>query len=796
MTKFKYLSVLLIALASIFSFSLFAQPCSGGLSDGYPCNNIGLASRVDLVDLGGSGGNDIWGYRSPSTNREYALMGLTTGVSFVDVTVPAAPVVLGFLPSHNGTTSPWRDIREKNGYAYIGADNIAEHGIQIFELSQLDAAATGPPANLPIAFSETSHISFGVNGTSHNVVTNLNPASNFLYVVGQRNSIFEGVTALDLIDPEMPDQQGLFNSDGYSHDMMCVTYRGPDTDYTGQEICIGFNESIFSIIDMTDKNNIIPISSRTYTGVSYTHQGWISDDHKYLMIDDELDESQFSHDLRTYFFDLSDLDNPVPLTNNYYQHSISAIDHNMFVKGPYLYQANYEAGLRVLNISDLDGGIGTISEAGFFDILPSQNTAAFNGAWGVFPYLPSGSILVSGRADIDAGVQTGGLFVLTPDLPHHYLTTNTASEIQTICAGEAVTFTFIKHNMYGFSGAVNYTVEDLDPSLTSIVNATGNTVTVSIFNTGSLTENQYFRVKSTPTNGPSSKISGAIIVETDPTAAPLLVPADNSTINDETPTLTWTPNDDTDIYAVEIATDPGITNIVQSATGLTTNEYTATPLADNTTYYWQVTSTNSCGQTASTVFNFSLNTGVVPVELVNFTGVHRDKINHLNWNTAAEINNAGFEIQRQQADRDRNFETIGWVDAQSADGATYQFKDDQITVGARYYYRLKQVDLDGNFEFSPIVTLEVLGKHPGLILYPNPVQNQLSLDLFLPDLNVNQPVEFSIFSLTGQEVLQYSFSLEVPFSTQTVSVEKLSPGVYVGMVMQGDVRLPVRFVKW
>ena len=798
MAPFHCSSVLLILLASILSFSMIAQPCVGGLSDGYPCDKVALASRVNVLNLGGSTGNDIWGYNSPG-GREYALMGMTTGVSFVDVTVPTAPVVIGFLESHNGTNSPWRDIREKNGYAYIGADVINGHGIQIFDLSQLDVAATGPPANLPVTFTETSHIPFGVTGRSHNVVTNLNPLNTSLYVVGQNNPSFEGVTAYDLSTPQSPIQLATYNADGYSHDMICVNYRGPDINYTGQEICIGFNEDLYSIIDITDRSNISRISATTYPGVEYTHQGWITDDHKYLLLDDELDERDDGNvsSVRTYIFDISDLANPVPVAGNFYEHAITTIDHNMFVKGPYVYQANYEAGLRILDIGDLDNGISSISEAAFFDILPSRNNIAFNGAWGVYPFLPSGNILVSGREDIDAGVQTGGLFVLAPDLPHHYLTTTLATEIQTICAGDPVSFTFNKNDMYGFSSTVNYTIEDLDPSLMSTVTTTGNTVTVNIMNTSALAENEYFRVKSTPTNGtPSSKISGAIIVETVPVAAPLLIPVNHSVTSDETPDLLWTPNDDTETYEIAIATDSDFTNIIQSSSGLTSNEYTATPLTNNTTYYWRVTSVNACGQTTSTVFDFVLNTGVVPVELVNFTGEHRNKINYLNWITAAEINNAGFEIQRQQADRDRDFKTIGWVDAQSTNGATYEFKDEQISLGARYFYRLKQVDLDENFEFSPIITLDVPGKHPGLILYPSPVQNQLSLDLFLPDLDTDQPVQFSIFNLMGQEVQKWFFDLEMPLSSKTVLVENLSPGVYIGMATQGSVRLSVKFVKW
>ena len=186
----------------------------------------------------------------------------------------------------------------------------------------------------------------------------------------------------------------------------------------------------------------------------------------------------------------------------------------------------------------------------------------------------------------------------------------------------------------------------------------------------------------------------------------------------------------------------------------------------------------------------------MPVELVDFDGRHLNKVNQLFWNTAAEINNAGFEVQRQQTDRDREFSTIGWVEAKSPNGATYQFEDENISLGAQYYYRLKQIDLDGNFAYSPIITLKVPGTHPGLILYPNPVHNQLSLELFLPDLNVNEPVNFSILNLTGQEIKQVVFNPDMPFSTQQVNLEDLSAGVYVALVKQGTTSLPVRFVKW
>ena len=86
-------------------------PCSDGKADEYECNNVDLLSFVPLKDLGSNGvGNDIWGWTDPETGHEYAIMGCADGTSFVDVTEPTEPKVIGFLPTHTYSSS-WRDIK-------------------------------------------------------------------------------------------------------------------------------------------------------------------------------------------------------------------------------------------------------------------------------------------------------------------------------------------------------------------------------------------------------------------------------------------------------------------------------------------------------------------------------------------------------------------------------------------------------------------------------------------------------------------------------------------------------------
>jgi hypothetical protein len=193
----------------------------------------------------------------------------------------------------------------------------------------------------------------------------------------------------------------------YSHDGQVVTYNGPDSDYAAREIYIGSNETEVVIVDITNKANPQEISTISYSSTAYTHQGWLTEDHSYFLLGDEIDEINFGFNTRTVVFDLTDLDNP--LLSFEYTGPTPATDHNGYVKGDSFYLANYTAGMRVIDISDISNG--NLLETGYFDIFTSNDNAGYNGAWNVYPYFDSGIIMISSLVFSDPTYVPGVYFV-------------------------------------------------------------------------------------------------------------------------------------------------------------------------------------------------------------------------------------------------------------------------------------------------------------------------------------------------------------------------------------------------
>jgi choice-of-anchor B domain-containing protein len=145
----------------------------------------------------------------------------------------------------------------------------------------------------------------------------------------------------------------------------------------------------------------VTISSTVYPQLGFAHQGWLTEDHRFFLMGDELDERDFIVPTRTHVFDLSDLDAPVYVFA--YEAATTSIDHNLYVLGNRVFQANYTSGLRVLEFGDLANE--ELVEIAFFDTFPASDATDFSGAWSVYPYLPSGTIIVSDRSN--------GLFILS-----------------------------------------------------------------------------------------------------------------------------------------------------------------------------------------------------------------------------------------------------------------------------------------------------------------------------------------------------------------------------------------------
>jgi choice-of-anchor B domain-containing protein len=369
---------LITALATMVAYA--QVPCEGGMAGSYPCNGYDMQAHFSPGQMGAGAANDSWGWTDPDDGTEYALIALDNGTAFFDISTPTSPVYLGKLPTHTSSTI-WRDVKVYNNYAFIVSE-AGGHGMQVFDLTRLRNVA-----NPPETFTEDAH--YDEFGSAHNIA--INEDTGYAYAVGT-STFGGGYHFVDISDPLNPVAAGGYGNDGYCHDAQIVIYNGPDSDYVGQEILFGANASLFAITDVTDKNNPVTISSNTYPSTGYTHQGWLTEDHRYWLLGDEGDEFDFGFNTRTVVFDLLDLDNPVVLFE--YFGSTPAVDHNGYVKGDKYYLANYSASLRVMDIGDIANS--NMSEIGFFDDFPQNNNANYSGAWNVYPFFDSGNIIISG----------------------------------------------------------------------------------------------------------------------------------------------------------------------------------------------------------------------------------------------------------------------------------------------------------------------------------------------------------------------------------------------------------------
>ncbi len=361
-------------------FAIAQTPCENGIAAGYPCDGYALQSHISLSQMSASGGNDSWGWTDPQDGKEYALIGLDNGTAFIDISDPVNPVYLGKLPTHT-SASIWRDVKVYSNHAFIVSE-AGGHGMQVFDLTRLRNVA-----NPPETFTEDAH--YGDIGGVHNIV--INEETGYAYSVGG-DDYNGGPHFIDISDPLNPTHVGGYADEGYSHDAQVIVYDGPDSDYTGHEIYFGSHASHVSIIDVTDKNNPQLIKSFLYPSTGYTHQNWLTEDRKYMLLGDEGDEFDFGFNTRTVVFDLTDLDNPI-LHHEYYSET-SSVDHNGYVVGDKYILANYSSGLRIVDISDIENG--NMAPDGYFDSYPANNNANYAGSWNVYPFFESGNIPISG----------------------------------------------------------------------------------------------------------------------------------------------------------------------------------------------------------------------------------------------------------------------------------------------------------------------------------------------------------------------------------------------------------------
>jgi choice-of-anchor B domain-containing protein len=315
--------------------------------------------------------SDVWGYVD-SNGIEYAIVGVENGVSIVSLSDPENPVELFFL---NGINSIWRDIIVWGDYAYVS--NESANGLMVINLGQLPEDVS--------SFNWGPNISgVGILNSIHNFYID---EFGIAYIAGS-NLNGGGMLYVDVnTTPGSPVYIGKGPAI-YSHDV----YVRDNKMYSSE-----INAGVFSIYDVSDKSNTVLLGNQS-TAFNFTHNSWLSDDGNTLFTTDEKGNAPIGS------YDVSDpqnieeLDQFVPLETV----GQGVIPHNAHVLNDYIIVSYYTDGCVIIDGSNPSN---LVEVANFDTYLPDNN--GFNGAWGAYPFLPSGLILIS---DIESG-----LFVLEPN---------------------------------------------------------------------------------------------------------------------------------------------------------------------------------------------------------------------------------------------------------------------------------------------------------------------------------------------------------------------------------------------
>lgn len=379
--------------------------CVNGFAGTFPCLNIDYLAQVQLQELPTqpTSASEIWGFVDADDQREYAIMGHRNGTVVVDVTAPGAPVVVGNIP---GNPSLWREVKvlqipQAGGrhltYAYVTTE-APGGGLQIIDLSNLPASVS--LANTLAEFS-TSHTLY---------ISNIDYATNialpgrqpFLFIAGA-NVNGGAYRIYDLTNPTAPTLVTPAPAGtGYMHDSTSLLITDNRTTQCANahnpcEVLVDFNETSVDLWDVTDKTAPMRLSTTTYPTATYVHSGWPTADQRYIVVHDELDELRRGLHTHIYTLDVGDLRTPSLITS--YQGPTTSTDHNGYTIGNRYYVSHYKRGLVIFDVTNAQA----LAEIGSFDtyLSPSANTAGTDGAWGVYPFLPSGTLLVS---DIENGL--------------------------------------------------------------------------------------------------------------------------------------------------------------------------------------------------------------------------------------------------------------------------------------------------------------------------------------------------------------------------------------------------------
>ena len=323
--------------------------------------------------------NEIWGYHTD--DREYAIIGSTEGTHFIDVTDPSNLFEAFRIPGAAvGRQIVHRDYHNYGHYLYAVSDEGAST-LQIMDLSFL-------PDSVPVIYNSADRLS-----TVHNIFIDSSRARLYVLIGRGGDAGFSPMRVYDISAPLEPRYLGSFNNfEGFSVSQVHDAYIERDTAF------LNCGPSGFVIADFSDTDSVKTIATMSpadYPQSGYNHSGWVSCNADFYFMADET----WGMDLKV--LDIRDIRNPVVIdTIDSGSNHISSIPHNPIVACNYLYTAYYYDGLQVHDISDPENIVRVMHYPS--SSLPTRRN--YEGAWGVYPFLPSGNILLSDMQE--------GLFVL------------------------------------------------------------------------------------------------------------------------------------------------------------------------------------------------------------------------------------------------------------------------------------------------------------------------------------------------------------------------------------------------
>ena len=366
--------VLVLSLCSIIRFGLWAQE-EGVLLSNWQDTTLVASSAHDNTY------NEVWGLAV--NNLEIAVIGSTDGTHFINVTDPVNPEEIHFVKGGSvGRSIIHRDFHDYNGYLYAVADEGTFSTLQVIDISMI-------PDTVVVVYDSKEYIR-----RSHNIFIDSSSALLYACFTNGDSVGFAGLRVFDIEDPFAPKVVGSFNN------ISGLNLTGLHDIYVDQGIAyLNAGNDGLGIVDFSDMDNpelLAALSTNQYPESGYNHAGWLSEDKKSYYLADE------TFGTRVKAMDVSSLPEikTFDLLSSGSGHS-AEIPHNLIVHGDYLYASYYFDGLQVFDISDTS----SIERVLYYDTstIPHQR-GIYRGAWGVYPFLPSGNILVSDMQN--------GLFVI------------------------------------------------------------------------------------------------------------------------------------------------------------------------------------------------------------------------------------------------------------------------------------------------------------------------------------------------------------------------------------------------